>query len=153
MFSEEQPTVEVYLEGGYQNGDRIYEEYAERGTGQQVSEQEFVAIIASESAELPVLPESDSFYPLKTPLLITTDSDVYLQPVDWQSPIPFEDSMFSLASHPLRTYGFSDAFICARNEESITISPDNLNIAIAQDDGTICFTYGYTAIGQSVQFS
>lgn len=151
-FPSDESTVEVFLEGGFQNGEQIFEDFAERGSGQQVSESEFVALIATESNEQPSPPSPTHLYPLKSPLLITTSSEQFVLPVDWQTPLQVDEETFHLLHHPMSAFGFSDALRCSRQGE-IIISPDGLNVAIIGEENTICLTWESQLAGQAATFS
>lgn len=152
-FPQIESTVEVFLEGGFQDGDQILEDVAEWGTGQWVSEREFVALIAVESGEEPKLPDPTYHYPLKSPLLVTTSGEQFVLPADWGTPVLVTEEMNRLSRHPMYTYGFSDALRCAEFQDDYIISPDNLNIAVLRSDATICFTWGHKIEGQAILFS
>lgn len=151
-FPSDESTVEVFLEGGIQNGEQIFEDFAERDSGQQVSESEFVALIATESNEQLSLPDSSYPYPLKSPLLITTSSEQFILPVDWGTPLLVDEETFHLRQHPMSAFGFSDALRCSRQGDVI-ISPDRLNVAIIGEDNTICLTWETRLEGQAAVFS
>lgn len=151
-FPTDESTVEVFLEGGIQNGEQILEDFAERDSGQQVSEGEFVALIATESNEQPSPPDPIYQYPLKSPLLITTSSEQFILPVDWGTPLLVDEETFHLRQHPMSAFGFSDALRCSRQGDVI-ISPDGLNVAIIGEDNAICLTWESQLEGQAVAFS
>ncbi|MEM9954230.1 MAG: hypothetical protein AAF846_21645 [Chloroflexota bacterium] len=147
-FPQPDSTVEVYLEGGWENGGQVYENIAERNTGQDVTELEFINIIKQESQQESAEPLSDSRYPLKAPLLITTTTQQYIMPIDWQHPVSITEETFSASQHPLYYYGFSDAIQCAETDNYI-ISPDNLNIAVFSANNSVCFSWASTVVGDN----
>ena len=153
-FRELDSTVEVFLEGSQIEGDDDSDDYADRNMGKKVDETEFVAIIEEWSGESPVAPIPDSPYPLKAPVMISTNDDnqnLYMLPVDWKEPVPLTPEMLDLANHPMWGFGFSDAGRCDANG-CMQISPDNLNIAV-QGGNEIRFTWGHTVEGQDALFS
>lgn len=149
-FESDVSTVEVFLEGLQDN-----ENYAERGSGKQVTEVEFVDIIAEESGESSISPNPGSPYPLYAPLWILTDgfpNRQYMLPVDFGELVPLDYETTNISNHPLWSFGFSDAGTCPY-EYCIQISPDNLNIAVQIDANTIQFTWGHSVEGQIARFS
>lgn len=156
QFHDAHSTLEVYLEGGHENGGRVYEEYAVRGTGIEVTEQEFVDIILEEGGEIPVEPDKSQRYPLKSPLLIQTTSQSYLLPIDWQ--IPTSIDLTDIYSH-FRILGIARYYVELTARDScdsvacIRISPDKLNIAVIREND-IAFTYDLSRVeGQELLFS
>ncbi|MBC7870089.1 MAG: hypothetical protein H7Y09_04565 [Chitinophagaceae bacterium] len=153
-FPEPHSTVDVYLTGGYQNGDRTYEDLAERNTVQQATETEFIAIIAEQSGQTPTAPDTSLPYPLKAPLrLTTTAGTAYLFPIDGRAPIELTPEILSAISG--RAYIESilyDAGSCTIDGCRI-YSPDGLNVAVQVDTSTFQLKSSTQLTGQEVLFS
>ncbi len=109
-------------------------------TETEVTEAEFVDYIAQESGETPIEPDLSYRYPLKAPLLIRTQSDDYILPLDWREPVIITEPEYSFQGYPIR--GFRNAKPCFI-EGCTRISPDGLNVATIGEDGKISFTWGY----------
>jgi hypothetical protein len=148
-FEDSVATEEVYLEGIADD-----ENFAERGTEQEVTEAEWLEIIAKESQSTPSAPDISQPYPLKAPLLIHTDGspNQYLLPVDGREPIEVTSDMGDMMHHPLSDLGIDAAGSCAE-EGCYQLSPDNLNIAVQKDANTIGLTWGVEVSGQASLFS
>lgn len=142
-FSNSTDTVEVYVEGNSQIG-----------VSEQLTETEFLSMVQAESGETPVTPLTSSFYPLKSPLLISTTDGQYILPVDWQPPYAITEDTFALSNNNGYRFGFWEALQCDQsNEHEYSISPDGHNIAVVGENNTICFTWGHSVTGEAVLFS
>lgn len=142
-FSNSADTIEVYLEGNSQNG-----------ISEQLTEAEFLSMVQAESGETPVTPITSSYYPLKSPLLISTTDGQYILPVDLQPPYAVTEDTFALSNNRGYRFGFWEALQCnSSTENEFSISPDGHNIAVIGQDGTICLTWGRSVTGQTVLFS
>jgi hypothetical protein len=125
----------------------------ESTTRQLVTENEFIDLIASESGESPTTPDPSFAYPLKAPLLVSTQTSSVILPVDWGDPIAVTDETFDISREPLYSaFGGRSGGLCETTGCRI-LSPDRLNLAMIQDDGTIMFTQGDVVDGQTVEFS
>jgi hypothetical protein len=150
-FPEANSTVEVFLEGGYENGEVFLNDYAEPGTGIDVTEQEFLEIIEQESSQIPTAPNPNLPYPLKAPVRITTENGAYILPVDGGMPIEL-NSTTDATRYPDIVH-FWGGHCADESEWCYEISPDGLNIAAQTDEKTIMFTWEDTVEGDAVLFS
>ncbi|MEP7292462.1 MAG: hypothetical protein ABI835_11800, partial [Chloroflexota bacterium] len=153
-FPDAEATVEVFLTGGYENGGTVYEDVANRDTGEQVTEIQFLEIIAAETNQSPVSPNMESPYPLKAPLRITTAAGTeYILPIDGNPPVELTRELLStMERDAFIEVMLSDAGRC-ETEGCRTYSPDRLNVAVQADANTIRFALGNQAAGQSTLFS
>jgi hypothetical protein len=155
-FPTPESTVEVYIEGGgYEEGEVYGDDFAARDAGIEVTEIEFVQIVAEQSGVSPHLPLTASQYPLYAPLKITTSAGAeYLLPVDGQQPVQLTEEFRQETrwQEPMWSFGFSDAERCDA-ENCIQISPNGLDIAVQTDQDNITLTWGVTIPGQASLFS
>ncbi|MEL6406433.1 MAG: hypothetical protein AAFR81_18830 [Chloroflexota bacterium] len=155
-FPEADSTVDVPLQGEEDEDGEVSDIYAQRGAEEAVTEDEFRAIIQELSGQAPTQPNSSRPYPLTVPLLIETESEQYMLPVDWATPILLSEDPFDIQPHPMRLNGFSEALHCSEEPQEAThISPDNVKIAVLYADDTICLAWDWDnrISGQAVLFS
>lgn len=152
-FASPHSTLEIHIDGGHENGGRIYDDIAPQGNaGIEVTETEFIYIIAEESSEQPAMPDTSYPYPLKAPLLIHTESNLYMLPVDWQPIVPITEPEYKLKNHWI-FYKVSWSKENCKTENCFRISPDSLNVAMIQNDNTIRFLYDSIITGQELLFA
>ena len=152
QFNTPHSTIEVYIEGGVEIQGKYHENLAEYDSGIEVIEHEFVELIAKESGENPANPDYSYRYPLKSPLLIQTQTNNYIFPVDWQPPVSIESIDFLLSDESRYYVGVSGVSKCF-TDDCNRISPDGLNVASIQEDRTITFSWEHTIEGQELLFA
>ncbi|MEQ8672349.1 MAG: hypothetical protein RLP44_15705 [Aggregatilineales bacterium] len=152
-FYSPDSTVEVYLDDS--EDETIPEGFADRGSGIQVTEDEFLNVIREEVGDDSVTPLENSSYPRKAPLTITTQSGQdYLFPIDTSTPVEITPELGEelRRANPIFNYDFGSAGSC-ETEGCVQYSPDGTNISVQDEDETITFTYGYSVNGQASLFS
>lgn len=151
-FPESNSTVTVYSLDGDKNGELSLFNSAISSTRHDVTESEFMEIIGTISGEQPESMYSTSQYPLKAPLLITTQSNKYIQPVDLLRPVTATEDQSLIRLGPHQFSGFHEAGTCS-TVDCVQWSPDGLNIAVIAEDETIHFTWNAKVDGQAVLFA
>ena len=156
-FDSPESTVEIFPEGGNTKdvNPEYSEDFADKGSGIQVTQSEFVETIAEQSSKPSTKPIADAPYPLYAPLKIVTKNGTrYELPVDGGTPFKLSRD-FSVQRenlNPLWDFGYYDAGKCAE-ANCVQFSPDNLNIAVQTDENTITLRWGVRVAGEASLFS
>ena len=157
-FPTPESTIEVFTTGAHvgtaeTEGRSDGELYAERGSGQQVHEREFIELIAEFSSEIPVEPNATAPYPRWTPIhMVSSEGTQYLLPVDTNRLVVLVDETIQRWRHQFANYtiwnvGYCQYLVCGE------ISKDGLNIARQRDDDEITVVLGQSITGQGFLFS
>ena len=123
----------------------------------EVTESEFIALIADLSNDIPVSPTPDTPYPLYSNLLIETQAGTrYLLPVDGRPPIIVDEDLIDsmqqdlFESETIWDEGYWETAPCIGNNCD-TISPNN--VFRAEQNNDIIFIGAETYEGQALLFS